>query len=136
MAVVALLLVSLVVTNFIKSPFESVSKVGLVFIFISPYLFYYILFFARNVNYVKIDITPEGVFVKYSSLFPGSVRRAIEIKGGSFYKAEFTTSLLGLRRNMVLYQKTKSGVAKYPPINITGLNEKDFDKLVSLFKAQ
>lgn len=62
--------------------------------------------------------------------------KAIEIPKSQFVKYEIKKSNLGLRTSIILYQRTKKGIAKYPPVAINTLTKSErrdmFDALDKL----
>jgi len=50
---------------------------------------------------------------------------SIEIKKNEFLKFEVEKRLFGLRKYLIIYQKTPKGVAKYPPISISLLKKSE-----------
>lgn len=130
MSVVVLIFGLLIGFDYIKPPSEEVDKQTLLIILIAPYVFYYILFFIRDVHYINVEMKPSLISVKYSSLLPGSMNRAIEIKADTFVKAEFKRSFFGIRHHVIFYQRVKQGEAKYPPISLSGLNYNEVDQLI------
>ena len=89
--------------------------------------FYYI-YFSDNGNNI--------VFKFYSMRIFSGKKNTIEIHKKDFVKFETNSSLFKMRDYIIIYQKLKKGIAKYPPISITGLSKKDKTKLkkqLSLF---
>jgi hypothetical protein len=63
-------------------------------------------------------------------IFSGK-KSTIEIHKEDFVKFQINSSLFKMREYLIVYQKLKKGIAKYPPISITGLSKKDKAKLIN-----
>ena len=63
---------------------------------------------------------------------PGA-KKSYEFPASEFYKFEIEKSFFKLRENIILFRKVKKGIAKYPPISLTGLKEKQRNQVITLF---
>ena len=63
-------------------------------------------------------------------IFSGE-KNTIEIHKKDFVKFQTNSSLFKMRDYLIIYQKLLKGIAKYPPISITGLSKKDKAKLIT-----
>jgi hypothetical protein len=86
---------------------------------------------VRDHNYFYYtDQRLKLVFRYYSVASFISNPNSVEIKKTDFLKFEVEKKLLGLRKYLILYQKTPKGVAKYPPISISLLKKAE-EKVLS-----
>ncbi len=95
-------------------------------------IFIFCLWFAGNLgfNYLYISFENEMLVIKYFSVSPVSGKhKMIEIPLQSLYKYEIETSIYGLRKDLILFRRTPKGIAKYPPVSITLLSDKDLAML-------
>ncbi len=87
----------------------------------------------RDYNYIYVDDSEEKILFRYISLQPFKNRKySIEIEKSKFYKYKIVRSFLNIRKYIILYVKTPHGIAKYPPISITALDEDSMNKLKKL----
>lgn len=96
-------------------------------------IFIFFLWFAGNLglNYLYISFENEMLVIKYFSVSPVSGKhKMIEIPWQSLYKYEIETSIYGLRKDLILFRRTPKGIAKYPPVSITLLSDKDLTMLL------
>jgi hypothetical protein len=61
-------------------------------------------------------------------------KKAVQIPKIGLAGFEIKKSLFGIRKSLVLHQKTKKGAAKYPAISITSLNRKESELMVTQLK--
>jgi hypothetical protein len=84
-------------------------------------------------NYQYIYFSDEGSLITFryysTGFFPGN-KNSVEIEKKSFSGFTFDKQLFGLVQNIILYQKLKEGIAKYPPINISALTQKDKESIL------
>ncbi len=84
-----------------------------------------------NVSFFYFNDDEEKLKFKYFSLkIFSSKRKAIEIEKTSLYKFEIQKLLGGKKINLLLYARTKKGIAKYPSISLTYVSKPDISKLV------
>jgi hypothetical protein len=87
----------------------------------------------RDYNYIYVDDSEEKILFRYISLQPLKNRKySIEIEKGKFYKYKIVRSFMNIRKHIILYVNTPHGIAKYPPISITALDEDNMNKLKKL----
>lgn len=119
---------------------------SLIFTFTPNYLFEiiwsavcitaFILFIVMDYNYIYYTNEGDKIIFRYQALNPFIVNpKSIEIPKRSFYKFEFTKSLFGKKTNILFYQKTKDGVAKYSPVSLTALTKKEREELDNSLKG-
>ena len=94
------------------------------------FVVWFIFVFLKNYNYIWYSSDGPKIIVRYTSLQPlSSGKFSIEFQKKDFVKAEIVKSVLGIRKNLVLYSRTPQGVAKYPKINISILNKEELKKI-------
>ena len=90
--------------------------------FILLYIFY--LVYRSQLKYHFIFFSDEGpkVVLRYYR-FGGITHqyRSFEIVKSSLYSFEITRHFFNKREELVIYQKTPKGIAKYPPVPLTAL---------------
>jgi hypothetical protein len=88
---------------------------------------YYWLQYKMEYTYFYFSNNGRNLIFKYYSLrVLYGKPKTIEIPKSSFDTYDITTGFFNKKESLVLYQKTKKGVAKYPPISLTllGKNKK------------
>jgi len=95
-----------------------------------------LFFFGMGIfkfNYIISYVGPDKIKIKFASLSPfNNPHNSVQIKAEQFHKFEIKSSLGGMRKVLILYQKTPSGLAQYPGIGITALKR---DEIAQLKKA-
>ena len=113
--------------------FDNFSKYYYTIIFAVFLLLFALLMFAKNATYVLFNDNYEQVSFKYYTikLFKGT-RKTLVIKKSDLYKYEIIKKGIYKLPYIILYVKTKKGIAKYEPINLGLFKQKDVDNLLSI----
>ena len=116
--------------RFLINPIWGLNKSQWSFIIIGVFVLIIILNNFRDFHYIYFSDNGNNIVFRFYSMriFSGK-KNTIEIHKKDFVKFESSSSLLKMRDYIILYQKLKKGIAKYPPISITGLSKKDKTKL-------
>jgi hypothetical protein len=94
------------------------------------YVLYYVWGIARNYHYFFYNDMGGKLVFRYYSLAPLSKRlHSVEIPKNNFYRFEIVKKAMGLRIYVILYQKTPQGIAKYPPISISLIKNRQCNDL-------
>jgi len=100
----------------------------IVFLFIAfSYLWY-----AQNKSFFSINTNGNIIVIKYFKILPKFISRKpkmVKIPKSAYVKYSIETSYFGRRKALYLFQNTKKGVVKYPPIYISALDEDEMQKL-------
>jgi len=117
------------------------------FLDVIPVTWYYLVLFItillgiflyswhkQNFTYIRYSDNDNFIEFKYYHIVLVSPKRKmIRIKQNLF--AKFETEKQGKKEQLYIYQKTKTGLFKYPAINLSAMNEEDRKKLkVNLLK--
>jgi len=116
----------------IKFPLLGISST--VWTIIVSLIFLFIIFFPVLLEYQYLFYSDEGndiIFRYFSSGVVEGKKNSVEINKKTFTGFTLEKKFFGLIQSIVLYQRLKEGVAKYPPIFISALNRKDKEKLLS-----
>ena len=127
-AVAALLI--LIILTATLAPFDQMIK-SIIYSALSI-AFFVLNWFHYQMHYTYFYFSNNSknlVFRFYSLRFFSGKPRTIEIPKSSFLKYDIETSFFNKKDSLVLYQKTKQGVAKYPPISLTLLGKKQKTEL-------
>jgi hypothetical protein len=118
------------VGKIIKFPFLGMSDIFWTLILIVIWLA--VAFLPMYLNYQYISYSDEGekiIFRYFSAGMIGGKKNSVEITKHSFSGYEVETKFFGLIRSIILYQKFREGVAKYPPVYISALKSVERDKI-------
>lgn len=98
-------------------------------------LAYFILMGYFKFNYVSFYAGPDKIRVRYKSLSPfNSPNKSIEIKVENFYNYETKQNKKGSVKTLSLLQHSPGGIAKYPPISLTAVDQSEIDKIIKSLK--
>jgi len=128
--IVVALIAIIYTTRILINPIWGLNKSQWSFIIIGVFVLILILNNFRDFHYIYFSDNGNNIVFRFYSMriFSGK-KNTIEIHKKDFVKFETNSSLLKMRDYIVIYQKLKKGIAKYPPISITGLSKKDKTKL-------
>lgn len=102
------------------------------------FIVYLIFRNKKKYNYIIYDDEedPNIICIKFyamTSVFPKY--NMIKIPKDRLYKFEFKKTFVNQRNDLVLYQKTEQGIAKYKPISISALNQDNKIKLIDALNS-
>ncbi len=138
--IVVALIAIIYTTRILINPIWGLDKSQWSFILIGVFVLIIIFNNFRDFYYIYFSDNGNNIVFKFYSMriFSGK-KNTIEIHKKDFVKFETNSSLFKMRDYIIIYQKLKKGIAKYPPISITGLSKKDKTKLknqLSLFTSK
>lgn len=114
------------IADVITDPFLGMSvtvwTIGLIIIW------FIIAIYPVVLNYQYVYFSDEGdmiVFRYFMASIFGGRKNSVEINKNSFAGYKTETRFLGLMHSIVLFQKLREGVAKYPPIYLSNLSAKE-----------
>ena len=87
-------------------------------------------------KYLYISFEDDGKFliIKYfNSFILNSGKRKIRIPKNSLVKYELKKS--SFHQDLILFVNTQNGLAKYPPLSLSGLNTKEIKKLTEYLNS-
>lgn len=91
---------------------------------------YFIIMGLFKYNYVSYYAGPDKIRIRYKSLSPfKSPNKSIQIKSSTLHSFEVLRSKKGAAKKLVIYQNSQSGLAKYPSISLTAVDESDVEKI-------
>ena len=99
---------------------------------VSLFAFFSYLWYGQNNSFFSINTNGNAIVIKYFKILPKFISkkpRMVKIPKTAYVKYSIETSYLGRRKALYLFQNTKKGVVKYPPIYISALNEEEMQKL-------
>ncbi len=125
-----LAIILILLTNIYENDIAGIDRYEFSIILASVYILMNIFNFLRDYNYIFYSDEKEKLILRYFSMnIFISKKSSIEIARSEFSGYSTRKSLLGLREQLFLYQKTKKGLARYPGVSITGLSGEEKQKL-------
>jgi hypothetical protein len=86
----------------------------------------------RNYYYIYYNDEGDKIILRFFSFsFFAQKKNSIELSKKELEGYQIDQKIFGLRENLILYQKTKRGTAKYPPVSITALSKKEKKELLN-----
>ena len=130
--IVVALIAIIYTTRILINPIWGLNKSHWSFIIVGVFVLILILHNFRDFHYIYFSDNGNNIVFKFYSMkiFSGK-KNTIEIHKKDFVKFETNSSLFKIRDYIIIYQKLNKGIAKYPPISITGLSKKDKAKLIN-----
>jgi hypothetical protein len=115
----------------IKFPLLGMSDTMWTLILVSVYLFLAFLPMFLNYQFVSYSDNEEKLIFRYFSAgIVGGRKNSVEISKNSFSGYKIESRLFGIKQSIILFQKFKEGVAKYPPIYISALSREEKSKVI------
>jgi len=134
---IALIVLVVVICGFLFIPFNKDLIRGLdnnyLAIFVAgAYVIYAFYESFRNYNYIYFSDESDRIVLRYFStaLFTKS-KNSIEIPKKDFAGYKLNSVFMRYRENIIMFRKTSKGVAKYPAVSITALNNEERDAMLS-----
>jgi len=133
-AITVILIVYLVLTyvaQILKFPILGISDTVVTIILVSVYGFLVFLPMHINFQYVSYSDEDDKISFKYfTSGIIGGRKNSVEIDKRNFSGFEVKSEFFGLKRSIILFQTFREGVAKYPPVYVSGLTRKEREKVI------
>jgi hypothetical protein len=114
----------------IKFPFLGMDDIIWTLIFVG--LWFIVAFIPMFLNYQYINYSDDGekiIFRYFSAGMIGGRKNSVEISKFSFSGYEVEKKFFGLIISIILFQRFKEGVAKYPPVYISALTRIEREKV-------
>jgi len=126
----AVLIVFFLATDWFNKPFLGLERSHLILVAACLYLIITIFIFLLDLNYFYFSDDTDRIILRYYPIRPiGSKKRSVEIPKIALANYKIKRSFLNLKRSLILYQKVKKNVAKYPSIGITSLSKAEREQL-------
>lgn len=122
----------IMLTDYFDNPIFGISRdiyalsLATIYVLINVYRFF------LDLNFLSFTLQGEKIIIHYYSLRPFMQKhRSIEIPVKSLIKFEVQKSFMGIKKQIIFYQRVNNKLAKYPPISISALNKQEFSDLIS-----
>lgn len=120
----ATIIIVLVFTDTFEVLFDSINELTLAVVFSLVYLAFLMYNYLMDYNYLSFSDDGNKFIFHYISSKPLNKKpKAIEVVKNKFEGFKIEKTLFGRKTEIIISVKTQHGVAKYPPINISGLSK-------------
>ncbi len=115
----------------IKFPLFGMSDTTITLILVAVYLFLAFLPMILNYQFISFSDDKEKIIFRYFNAgIVGGKKNSVEINKSSFSGYKIESATFGLVKSIILFQKLREGVAKYPPIYISSLSKEEKAKII------
>ena len=98
-------------------------------------LFFFLVMSIIKYSYIIFYAGPDKITIRFKALSPfNTPSNSVQIKTDEFKDYKIKTSIFGIKKTLYLFQQTPSGLAKYPGIGLSALNNDEIDKLKKAFE--
>ena len=95
--------------------------------------FWFIIILIQNLRqpcYIYFEDTQDTIIIRYYPLrIINQKKNSIEISKKSFVRYETVKFYMGAYEKLIIYQRFKNGIAKYPPVSLSAVDRKDIEKI-------
>jgi hypothetical protein len=131
--VFALAIFAVVLTPLFNEPVFGMSRTQIILIIAGIYVVYALYTYFLDRHYIYLNDDRKKIIFRYYSMRPLSqMKHSIEIPKENFKGYEINFNRMGYLPRIVLIQKMKSGIFKYPAVSLSALSKKELDLLERL----
>ena len=113
-------------TRLLDTPLFGLHKNYITAILVGIFILILLIQYFLNLSFISYSDKGPNLVIRYYSLrIFSSKKNSIEIPKSEFVRFEVIKTSLGMKRELYLYQRVRSGIAKYPPIPITSLTKEE-----------
>ena len=128
--VIVILLIGIMVSGLFEKDILGIPKYRWVIIVTLIYVVMIVTSRLRLLNYFYFSDEGDKILIRYYPVHPlVQKKKAVQIPKIGLAGYEINSSLLGLKKVLIIRQNVKGKVATYPSIGITALNKKEIDLL-------
>ena len=121
----------LLATNIYSDEIAGIDKYEFSILLACIYILTVLFSVIRNYHYIYYSDESDKLILRFFSFsFWTQKKNSIEMNKNDLEGYQINQQIFGLRENLVLYQKTKGGRAKYPPVSITALTKSEKKELL------
>jgi hypothetical protein len=131
------LIITLLFINYFNIPRFGISRAHVIIFTAGVYILIVIYNYFRDYHYIYYNDEGNKIIFRYYSMRPLSqTKKSIEIQRGNLSRFEIRQSFFGIKQRIILYQKVKGGVYKYPPVSISALTKAEKARLKQALNQQ
>ena len=124
------LVVVLTTTELVKDTFMGLNKYQWAMFVAAIYILQNIYEYLKDYKYIYFSDDEGKLLLRHVSLRPfDSKKYAVEIKKNDLHSYKIKRAPLNFKQDLILFVYTPQGIAKYPPISLSGLNEEEFNNM-------
>ncbi len=124
------LIIVLTTTDLVKTTFLGLNKYYWAVVVAAIYILQNIYEYLKDYKYIYFSDEEGKLVLKYVSLRPFSNKKySIEINKNDLYSYKIKHFPFNFKQELILFVHTPQGIAKYPPISISALYEKEFNQM-------
>ena len=137
MTVICAILIGIIVTiKLFEKDFLGLDKKTWALGVLAVYIIISLYFIYLNYNYILIKMDPSKILLRHYSLRPwDSAKKSYEIPINELSGVKIKSQLFGIKKGLIFYRKIRKGVAKYPPVSLTGLSKSQIRQINEIFKS-
>jgi hypothetical protein len=129
------LVVLFLTTTWFNKPVLGLDRKDLILITAGLYLLIILILYLLELNYIYFNDDGDQIILRYYPMRPfARKKRAVQIPKISLAGFDIKKSFFGLKKSLVLQQRTKKGIATYPGIGITSLTGREIELIVAELK--
>jgi hypothetical protein len=126
--IIGVTIVVVLLVPFFNKPLYGLSRYTIVLILTGLYIIIIIIGYFLERNYIYFNDDGEDIILRYYPIRPVAMKkRSVEIPKATFVKFEIRKSFFGLKKTLILYQKVKNKVARYPSIGLSALTKSELE---------
>jgi hypothetical protein len=130
-----LLIILIVFVRWFNNPVLGIERIYWIFITLGVWLFIAGFQNLKQPCYIYFEDTADRLIIRYYPLrIINQKKNAIEINKKAFVKFETVKFFWGLHEKLIIYQRLKNGVAKYPAVSLSAVNKKDIEKIKEILR--
>ncbi len=105
-----------------------------IILIVAVYLLINVFLHIKKYLYISFEDDGKFLIIKFfNSFILNSGKRKIRIPKNSLVKYELKKT--PLHQDLILFVNTQNGLAKYPPLSLSGLNQKEIKELTEFFDS-
>ncbi len=129
-SIMVILLIGILISGWFEKDILGISKYQWVILVTLVYLVLITISRLLQLNYFYFSDEGDKILIRYHPIHPlVQKKKAVQIPKIALAGYEIKSSMFGLKKMLLLNQKVKGSVAKYPSIGITSLSSKELDLL-------
>jgi hypothetical protein len=121
----------ILVSGYSSDLYFGISKYYFAIVLGAVYILYNIYVLLLNRNYINYSDETEKIEFKYYSTNPFSFKNHYIVVNKNNLLRYDLKKFLGIKYDLVLYQKSSKGEAKYPSISLSAMSDDEIHQLVS-----
>lgn len=120
----------------IKYPVLGINDTIWTLILTACYFLFVFMPVIRNYQYIYFSDDGTNIIIRYFLAgIVGGKKNSVEISKKAFSGYKIEKKFIGLNQSLILYQRMKEGIAKYPPVYISVLTKDEKAKMMKVLNS-